>query len=533
MDLIKRYPGRSLNRLGKDNTAVVLTLQFSLGVFYGLGFAPLGWWPVALGALTGHLIVLQRPDNVYVSSVGGWMFGIGFFAISLHWIQESFAFGPVALRSLGWGAVLGLGLALGLFNGMFALSAHWLRPKDILRPLMLAALWISMEWLRSSVLSGFPWNLAAYVWSNVLPMLQATAYVGVYGLGFLTILSCATFAQLFIAASYRRAPLIALSAVIVMLMAAIYIGGIRRLEASAALSTQFRVRLVQANISQGRKWDTRERERIFADYLEATARAENVPSVVVWPETAVPFLLDEEPARRAFATKALPPDGYLVTGGLRREIYESGERRFFNSVLAITARGAVTGRYDKVHLVPFGEFVPLASLNPFPRLTAGLSDFTAGSSHSALNLGKGVVVAPLICYEAIFPGDLRALASEATVLVNVTNDAWFGMSWGPYQHLAMARVRAIELGLPLVRAANTGISAVFDPLGRSLAEIPLGARAYADVDVPSPLPHRTVYSQVGEWPLFAFFSFVLAIGAVGQLRQRWSTPAALTTNRSD
>ncbi|QRM35252.1 apolipoprotein N-acyltransferase [Microvirga sp. VF16] len=497
----------------------VVGLQVAVGGMYGLGFAPLSWWPVALVALTCHFVVLRRLQSWRVSGFAGWMFGFGFFMVSLHWVNESFAFAPAGLRGLGWVAVLGLSLALGLFNALFSALAHCRLCKGVPRSLEQAALWTAVEWLRASVFTGFPWNLTAYLWSDTLPMLQSTAVVGVYGLGFLTVLASATFAELLATTPSRRQ--LAVCTGMVAVLAGVYSGGVRRLQSSAPDTTQFRVRIVQANIRQDRKWSSTAREQILAAYLEGTAEAEVVPPVVVWPETAIPFLLDEDAARRGLIAKALPPKGVLVTGGLRRE-HQGQAQRFFNSVLTVASGGAVVGRYDKVHLVPFGEFVPLAALNPFPRLTAGLADLTAGTRHGLVDLGNGVLAAPLICYEAIFPGDVRALAADASVLVNVTNDAWFGTSWGPYQHLAIARVRAIELGIPLIRAANTGISGVFDPYGRTRAMIPLGVRSFADVDVPSPLPNRTIYARLGDGPLFGLIGSGLVVSGAIRRRRRAS-----------
>lgn len=493
-----------------------MAIHFALGGVYGLGFAPVSWWPLALIALACHLAALRRLQSWRVSGLCGWMFGFGFFAVSLHWVAESFAFGPAGLRELGWIAVLGLSLGLGLFNALFSVLTHCRLSKGVPKSVEHAILWMAVEWLRTSLFTGFPWNLAAYVWSDTLPMLQSTAFIGVYGLGFLTVLASASLAGLLV--EKRTWPRAAICASLFIVLFGMYIGGTYRLQPRDPDASQFRVRIVQANIRQDRKWNITERERILAEYLEVTVRAGDVPSVVVWPETAVPFLLDEDAARRVLIARALPSHGVLITGAHRRE-GTGPDQRFFNSVLTVASNGTVIGRYDKVHLVPFGEFVPLAALNPFPRLTTGLADFTPGMTHNVVDLGNGVVVAPLICYEAIFPGDLRTHAAKATALVNVTNDAWFGTSWGPYQHLAIARVRAIELGVPLIRAASTGISGVFDSFGRPVATIPLGVRSSVDVDVPSPLLARTVYARIGDLPLFSLIAVVMAFSTVTRARR--------------
>ncbi|MBJ6126971.1 apolipoprotein N-acyltransferase [Microvirga splendida] len=513
----------------RGGVMAAMAMHFALGGAYGLGFAPVSWWPLALIALTCHLAALERLQSWRVSGLCGWMFGFGFFAVSLHWVAESFAFGPAGLRELGWIAVLGLSLGLGLFNALFSALTHCRWCKGVSRSVEQAILWTVVEWLRTSLFTGFPWNLTAYVWSDTLPMLQSTAFTGVYGLGFLTVLTSASLSGLLVEKKTWSRAAICASMVVVLL--GTYIGGTFRLQPRVPDASQFRVRIVQANIRQDRKWNITERERILAEYLEETVNAGDVPSVVVWPETAVPFLLDEDAARRVLIARALPPQGVLITGAHRREV-AGPDQRFFNSVLTVASNGTVIGRYDKVHLVPFGEFVPLAALNPFPRLTASLADFTPGMTHNVADLGNGIVVAPLICYEAIFPGDLRAHGAKATVLVNVTNDAWFGTSWGPYQHLAIARVRAIELGVPLIRAANTGISGVFDSFGRPVATIPLGVRSSVDVDVPSPLPARTVYARIGDLPLFSLIAIIMAFSAVKRARRHSLAPprTAQTSN---
>jgi apolipoprotein N-acyltransferase len=263
-----------------------------------------------------------------------------------------------------------------------------------------------------------------------------------------------------------------------------------------------RLRLVQGNVPQENKWRPELRARWFARHLQLSADDATGISHVIWPESASPYPLDREPEARRLVAQVVPPGGLLLTGGERFDL--SGDPpKAWNSLFVVDDTGAIAARYDKHDLVPFGEFLPLRGLLSqigLSKLTPGMLDFEAGPGRQTITLDGLPPFSPLICYEAIFPGGVVDPEARPDWLLNVTNDGWFGNSSGPYQHLAMARMRTIEEGLPLVRGANTGISAVVDPWGRVQARLGLGETGVLDAALPQPLP-ETPFARARPWPI--------------------------------
>jgi apolipoprotein N-acyltransferase len=339
-------------------------------------------------------------------------------------------------------------------------------------------------------------------------MSQSVALFGAYGLSFVTVLAMvapAALAGIGAGSSMRRpvAGVVLLSGVLVLCG----IGGAVRVAlapSSAAEATVpgVRLRLVQANIDQRMKWDEGERLKILHKYLALSTQPGAAPIThLVWPETALPYFLSTDPELLRILGGIVPRGGLLLTGAVRATPPDVRPLQIWNSVHAIDDQGRIVATYDKVHLVPFGEYVPLRHILPIDKITPGMMDFSSGPGPRTLELPGLPPASPFICYEAIFPGALVAHTTpRAQWLLNVTNDAWFGDSAGPRQHFASARLRAIEEGLPLVRAANTGISAVVDPYGRELARLGLGREGVLD----SPLPvglSPTPYARLGDWAL--------------------------------
>ncbi|MBI0539747.1 apolipoprotein N-acyltransferase, partial [Roseomonas sp. KE2513] len=272
--------------------------------------------------------------------------------------------------------------------------------------------------------------------------------------------------------------------------------------------------LVQPDVAQSLKWAPEERERIFARLLAMTgapAADGAAPSHVIWPETAVPYLVTEQPEVREAIAAALPPGGALLTGAVRRVPDGAGGLSLRNALLVLDRTGEVVAAYDKIRLVPFGEYVPLRSLlSAVPKLTVGSTDFEPGPPRHPLPVPGLPNAWPLICYEAIFPGALPE-GRELGWILTVTNDAWFGTSWGPYQHALAARFRAVELGLPLVRAANGGVSLVTDGYGRVRASLGLGTRGVLDAALPAAVPGGTHYSWLGDLPFGVAVAMLLVV----------------------
>lgn len=468
-------------------------LAFALGVLAALAMPPVHAVPVLLVAFPGLLWLIESSRGPGRAFLIAWAFGTGHFAAGFYWLSHALLIEP---EKFGWlipFATLGLGGLVGLFVGLSGLAVRAARTRGAASIGLLAAAWLAGEWLRSWVLTGFPWNLLGTVWAFSDAMLQGAMLAGVYGLGLVTVLAAA--APALAAESPRRGALATLAGL--GLLAALGLGGAARLNgAETAMVEGVTLRLVQASIAQGQKWQAELRERHLAEQVRLS-RGEGFDRVthVVWPESAAPFFLDADAARRRVAAAAVPPGGLLLTGA-PRATPEGEAFRVWNSLVVVDGQAHVAGLYDKVHLVPFGEYVPFRGVLPLAKITQGATDFSSGAALATLELPGLPPVGPLICYEAIFPGRVTAPGRRPAWLLNLTNDGWFGISAGPHQHLAAARLRAVEEGLPLVRAANTGISAVADGYGRVIAELGLGERGVLDAPLPRALA-PTPYARFG------------------------------------
>ena len=443
----------------------------------------------------------------------GWCFGFGHFAIGLYWVVNAplvRGFDTLAMLPLVPIISIGLPALLGLFPAVACLAAWWLAgrllaPGTATRVLVLAACWTGFEWLRGNVLTGFPWQLAGYVWTGSDPMLQLSAHVGIYGLSLLTVAVAAMPAVLAGGPAAPESPrrrwlwLAAGAAALSLTWA----GGAWRLAQagpSDALATApgVMLRVVQPNIRQQDKWARARQVPNFLLHLRLTAApGPEAISHAIWPETAAArFQLAERGDARQLMARAIARGGAVIAGARRLSL---PERLFRNSLFVIDDTGAVAASYDKAHLVPFGEYVPLRRYLPLVKLVQGQIDYAPGPGRRTLRVPGLPPFSPLICYEAIFPGAVLDRSDRPAWLLNITNDAWFGTSAGPHQHLAIARTRAVEEGMALVRAANTGISAVIDPYGRVMARLGIGERGVIDSPLPSPLEGATLFGRFGDW----------------------------------
>ena len=471
-----------------------------------LGFAPFHVTPATIVGVGGLYLLTSRTPSWRRAALLGWCFGLAFFIVGLHWIANSFLVEAERFGAFAAPAVLSLSALLALFIGAACALARAATGPGWSAAPAFAAAWTLAEFARGTLLSGFPWNLLGYVWSVSEASMQLASAAGVYGLSALTALAAAGFGECFAPAlSAKRR--IAAGALAALAFAAPWAFGAWRLaHADTAAGDGPRLRILQPNVPQAMKWRPEEREAILARYLELSgAPAAKPVEAVIWPETALPFLIAQDEAVRRRIADALPPSAALIAGSVRRE---SAADAVFNSVLAIDPGGRLAGVYDKARLVPFGEFMPLREFLPIPKLTQGTRDFSSGPGPATLRLAALPPFQPLICYEAIFPGDVPA-GNRPQWLVNVTNDAWFGPSIGPQQHFQMARMRAVERGLPLVRAANTGISAIVDAYGRIQASLALGEQSVIDAELPPPA-EPTPYTALGDGPLLATCMAALA-----------------------
>ncbi|WP_422074246.1 apolipoprotein N-acyltransferase [Tranquillimonas rosea] len=502
---------RPARRLAGARFAVAI----ACGAVAGLGQAPFGMIPVAIAAFAVALGLLHRAGTVRRAAWVGFAIGTGYFATTLHWIVEPFL---VDVQRHGWMAPFGLffsatGFAL-FWTAAFAAARALARGGWRLSAAWAVALTLA-EVARAKVLTGFPWAMPGYVWSDsaALPL---AGWIGPFGVTLMTLVLAAI-----VYAAVNRAPSPAVAAgagAVALAVAWTAPVGLSRLVAPVPpqpAADAPLIRLVQPNAPQDEKWDPERAPVFFRRQLDFTAQPGN-PDLVIWPETAIPYLAEAgHPAFERIAEAA--GDRPVILGAQRTD-----GRRYFNSAFVLGPSGRITARYDKHHLVPFGEYVPLGSLGSWIGVPSFAADdgfgFSPGPGPQVLDLGGGLGdVLPLICYEAIFPRDVAGAPRRADWMLQLTNDAWFGTFAGPQQHLAQARFRAAEQGLPMLRVANTGISAVIDATGAVSDQIPLGEAGYRDVRLPQPLP-PTPYARSGDWPLIALL--LLAAGGLALVRRR-------------
>ena len=475
-------------------------LTLALGALLAQALAPVQFlWgiPVALGLVSAQFM---RVNSARAGAAVGWLFGLGYFSFAMSWIVEPFQVDPDRHAWMAPFALVFLAAGLALFWGLaFGLAAKVAQRG--LRVLALIVAWSLAEFGRAYLLSGLPWAAFGQFWMDssaaiLLPL------VGPHGVAFLTL---AAVLPLGLA---QRNP------VVTSLPLLSAVGGLWVLPSPPeAVLTSKKVRLVQPNAPQDQKWHPEYRWGFVRRQLSYTS-AQPRPDLIVWPETAVPQMLNS--ADDILAAIAEAADGVPVITGIQRR----QDLRYFNSLLVLDASGELGQIYDKAHLVPFGEYVPFGNVLARFGITGFASQtgsgYSAGPGPQILDLAIGKAL-PLICYEAVFPQLLNSAPARADVLIQVTNDAWFGTYSGPYQHLVQARMRAAEQGLPMIRVANTGVSAMIDGYGRIRESLPLGEAGFVDARLPLPLT-PTLYSRTGDIPVFGLLLMLAGFVAVRSRR---------------
>ncbi len=429
----------------------------------------------------------------------GWAFGFGQFAIGFYWISVSM-FTDIAHW---WWAVpfasTILPILLGFIPGFAAMIWWRMRLTGIRRILMFAA-WIMIgEWVRGHFLTGFPWNLTGHTWIAWLPLLQSYSFLGAYGLGFITV-AVACLPSLMGSRHYLPKTALAWNGAGLSVLVALALWGVWRVpHGPSPVVPGAVVRLVQPNIPQGEKWSPELSQKHFTTLVRLSQqRAQGpAPSYFVWPETAVPYPLDLSPSIPIAIGAVAPANGLVMTGVLRRD-FANGKWSYYNSLEIVDAHGRRLGHYDKTHLAPFGEYMPFRNVLPLDALAVGGTDLSFGHGPVTLDVPGLPSFSPLICYEAIFSERAVDEKNRPGWLLQVTNDGWFGNSSGPYQHFAMARARAVEQGMPLLRAANTGISGAVDPYGRVLGSLPIGVQGIMDTQLPEAIGSAPFYARFGD-----------------------------------
>jgi apolipoprotein N-acyltransferase len=508
-------------------------IALAAGATGALALPPLDLWPLIVVPMTVAVWLVDgavgtgRWARVRAALAVGWWWGFGFFLAGLWWLGAAFL---VEADKFAWAMPLGvvaLPAGLALFPALAFAAARLIWPQGSGRILIFAVALALSEWLRGHVLTGFPWNAYGMMLAGQAWIAQFASLAGLYGLTLVAVAIGAAPATLGTGKpgpTRWRAPVLAL----VALGGLLGFGAWRIPAAPTPDVSGVKLRLMQPNLPQDAKFNPRAGEAILSRYLALSDRATSPRTLgvqdvthLIWPESAFPFLLGRTPQALSRIAALLPPNATLITGAARAGETLPGESRppIFNSIQVVNDEGAIVASYDKVHLVPFGEYLP-AVLETLIR-SVGLSEFVAvpggfaaASRRMPLTVRGLPPAAALICYEAVFPGQVMPQGPRPGFMLNLTNDGWFGQTSGPYQHFAQARLRSVEEGLPLVRVANTGISAVIDPYGRVTASLPLGTEGVLDAALPIGIP-ATLYVQFRD---VFFAGLVLAFLLLSRLR---------------
>ena len=507
-------------------------VALAAGACSALAMPPIDAWPVlfltlpvlvwlADGAAGGRL------GGIPGAAIVGWWFGFGYHLVGLYWVGHAFL---VDAKTFGWllpFAVTALPAGMACYTALGLALARMLWTRGPGRLIALAVALTVTEWLRGFLFTGFPWNAYGYALTGSLALSQGAALIGIWGLTFVAVAVFASPAVLLDERVDTRRPWMPLALGVAVLAALAAYGTWRLSRTPTAFVDNVRLRIMQPNLQQDQKFNYSAKQRVMSQYLELSDRSTGPQSSgvrdathLIWPESAFPFLLTREPEAMAQIAALLPQGTVLITGAIRAPEAAPGKKieRAYNSIYVIDHDGTILSVYDKIHLVPFGEFLPFQSFLEslgIMQLTKLPGGFIPGERRRAMDVPRAPRMLPFVCYEIVFPGEATPGSERPGWMLNLTNDGWFGHSSGPYQHLRQAQVRAIEQGLPLVRAANTGVSAVIDPAGRTVRSLPLGTEGVLDAQLPRRID-PPLYARTGD----AGFFLTLAIVTIVLIRRR-------------
>jgi len=474
------------------------TTALLLGVLSIRALPPYFFFPVLFLTFSSLLVLLQSARNYKRAFALGYWFGFGFYACGLAWIGNALL---IDAKTFGWLYPIAF-LSAGAFFGLFSAFPAWLSFyfKNIYaKYLAFAAWWVIFEWIRSFILTGFPWNLLGTTMAFSPAAIQSASVFGTYGLSLLVIMAASAPALAFIRRD-KTSLITTLSLIIILLSGNIGSGFLRLKHLGDSQTGKTSIRIVQPAIPQSMKWSPVSLDDNINKYVSLSQEPGfEQADFVIWGETASPFPLDYDEYYRTLVTAAVPQDGHLITGLVRYQADENNRYQPLNSMLVMNKGGIIEGFYDKSHLVPFGEYIPLRHWLPgwIRPITNTIANFKAGNGPTKLNIGDHPSFGAAICYEIIFPTQIISSGNKPEWLINLTNDGWYGDSAGPHQHLVTAQMRAVEEGITVVRAANTGISAVINRLGQITASLPLNHSGVLDAELPEKLSISTVYGKYG------------------------------------
>lgn len=499
---------------------------FLAGVLLTTTFAPVSFFPAAFVAFPLMVFLLDQASDTRSAFATGWWTGFGLFSVGLTWIGHSFTQQdnvPVILAPF---AILALAGVMALYTAFSFVVCQKLWVKGPARILLFTAIWVFFEFARGFLFTGFPWHLAGSLWADWLSVAQGASLFSVYGLSAITVLAAAT--PILLVARPLSGRVITAAMMPILALGAIAVWGQMRLSSAATeYEISVSLRLVQANVNQREKWLSHLIDNHFDRHMRLSrgdsdrGRAEGI-KLLVWPETAVQRETFDRDASllRWRMSRLLEFGSYAITGAPRFERTPSGVN-YFNSLFAFNSRGQLYARYDKSHLVPFGEYLPFQGLFEalgIQQLTGSVA-FTAGDAAQTIRLPGVPPFSPLICYEIIFPGQVLDPQDRPKWLLNVTNDGWFGLTNGPHQHLGLARFRAIEEGLPVVRAASTGVSAVMDGHGRTVASLGVDKAGVLDSPLPRAIEPPSVSTSVKMLATLGLCIFIILVFLMVRLRR--------------
>lgn len=506
-----------------------LIFLFLLGLGVNITFAPsVLWWTFPF-FFSPALLILEKMKTSREALWGSFLYHVGFFLGGVWWVSISL--------SVDWTRFWWI-LPFSLFGIPIILSALFMgtlyffravKRSPLIKVNIMIGLILIIEYVQTYYFPQFPWNLYGYIFTSNTLLLQLVSLVGIFGLTIVTLFFGSLIYLWFKGPIYKK-----ITIIFMIFVVSIGIWGFSRLEENPiSLDKSVAIRLVQPNVAQKLKWDHSFREHIFKKFIALSSLPSSLEtsfSFIIWPESAVPYFLEEETQKRVFLSHLLEPYAYLVTGGSRRTCsipFIPCSRQpileVWNSLLVVNAKGDIEGFYDKSHLVAFGEYIPFRSFLGalgLKKITHGSLDFSKGIGPKTIELPNKPSFSPMICYESAFPKDMISSLKRPKWLLVITNDAWFGRSTGPYQHFEMAKVRAVEEGLPVVRVANTGISAVIDPLGRVITSLPLNTEGVVDSYLPNAFTVVPLYGHYGNIIAFLFFLILLLL--------LWGIEAALS-----